>query len=613
VDFFQNHIYYKNFSNIVDLTYKLEPERLRDIVNIIPKKLFKDERFLAFKHKFGLPKKWSEKSVVIYCGQAWEEWSPSSVITGIGGSEEAVIYLSKELVKLGWEVTVFNSCGEMAGIYDGVEYCNWQEFNANDIFNIVISWRNNIFIKNIPSKKKIIWLHDVPPKEQYSGDFLNTFDKVVTLSKFHDSLIPQEVPGFAKYISSNGINIEDFKCDGIERNPKRIIYTSSYDRGIIHLLEMWDDILKEVPDAELHLFYGWNTWMKMEEVGSRPKEYRLAMQKLMQKPNVFEHGRIGHKELVKEFFKSGIYAYPSHFEEISCISAMKAQACGCVALTTDYAALNETNKYGVKISGRAGEGDTNRNFKETLIDLLKHPEKQEEYRNIALEHKEEWGWDRVAKDWSENLLPLKKIEYKDLEEYKSLYKMGSVHNKIPLENNLFPVRMKRAIDFIKDHPEIKTGIDLGSFDGSMAVRATQELKPNFQCDTMDIRDKEFDYARKIIKEENLPVDVYTGMAIEEFDSGKKYDIALLMEVLEHTINPKQVIKHIETLLSDKGYLWITVPDKDGVFGTEHDMLYNSSHLRDYTEETLRQEIPEEFEILDVFKEAYLITLIARKK
>ena len=45
---------------------------------------------------------------------------------GLGGSESAVILMSRELVKLGFEVTVFNNCldstNSSPGIYDGVRY-----------------------------------------------------------------------------------------------------------------------------------------------------------------------------------------------------------------------------------------------------------------------------------------------------------------------------------------------------------------------------------------------------------------------------------------------------------------------------------------------------------
>ncbi|EHJ11445.1 hypothetical protein CWATWH0003_3817t4, partial [Crocosphaera watsonii WH 0003] len=35
-----------------------------------------------------------------------EDWAYPSIKKGIGGSEEAIIYLSQELVRLGYQVTV---------------------------------------------------------------------------------------------------------------------------------------------------------------------------------------------------------------------------------------------------------------------------------------------------------------------------------------------------------------------------------------------------------------------------------------------------------------------------------------------------------------------------
>ena len=52
----------------------------------------------------------SGKDLVIYCGQTPHQWDsdPSKVI---GGSEEAVINLARELAKLSWNITVYNNCG----------------------------------------------------------------------------------------------------------------------------------------------------------------------------------------------------------------------------------------------------------------------------------------------------------------------------------------------------------------------------------------------------------------------------------------------------------------------------------------------------------------------
>ena len=399
---FEDSEFFKNFLWIVKYLQVKAPSKIPHLMEAIPKESFKDDRFYSIKHKFDKPKVWSDKSIIIYCGEAWEDWASPSVIKGIGGSEEAVIYLSKELTKLGFEVTVFNSCGSLEGTYEGVTYKDYNEFNPNDEHNIMVSWRGNIFKDNdLTAKKKFIWLHDILSPHQFTGKESETFDKLIVLSQYHKSLV--ELPDDKIFVSSNGINLPDFETQDIERNPKRIIYASSYDRGITNLLVMWDKVLERVPDAELHLFYGWDTYLKMEKTGFRSPKDRLAITKLMQKKNIFEHGRIGHKELVTEFYKSGVWAYPSHFQEISCITAMKAQACGCIPVIADFAALKETVKLSKKIDGKCDTPEQVIKYTNLLIDTLNNPKSQDEMRTDIIKYRSDFGWDKVALQWKNEL------------------------------------------------------------------------------------------------------------------------------------------------------------------------------------------------------------------
>lgn len=583
------------------------------LVETIPEKYLTDERIVGIKNKFGVPTYWSRKSVAIYCGSSWEDWTPASVLNGIGGSEEAVIYLSKELVKLGWEVTVFNQCGENAGTYDGVVYRNHYEFNIRDTFHLVIGWRRDIFreIDNLRCRKKIVWLHDVPDEKDYVNA-KNHLDKIIVLSQFHNSLLPKDLPNRCRFVSSNGINIGDFKPSLLPRNPHRMIFTSSYDRGIEHLLGIWKDIRKEVPDAELHLFYGWDTYDKMMKAGRRPKKYRDLMTDLMKQDGIFEHGRIGHRQLVKEFQKSGVWVYPSHFEEISCISAMKAQAAGCVPVCTDYAALNETVLGGVKVKGKCGEDDTNERFKTELIKVLKDTDYQEKLRS-ELPDKEIFSWANVAKKWVEELFILENLKYENLKDYEDTYAAYGYWNPQPLEQGFEPPRFDWAIQYVGSHPELKTGLDIGTFDGCLAVRLTALNQGRFICDAQDIKTKELDFAKDVVKKKGLGTTIYTGSAIERFETDKKYDIIFLMEMLEHTIEPQVVLKKVYSLLNDNGTLMVTVPDKFGGFGRDQDELFNGAHLRDYTEETLKEEVSTYFDIVEIKKVNELIMTILKKK
>ena len=170
---------FKNFLNIAKYLESNDRTKLDKIANIIPQDMAGDDRFIQLRNRYQKAKIWDDKSVVIFCGNSCEEWAPPSTLKGIGGSEEAVIYLSRELTSLGYKVTVYNNCGDLEGNYDGVEYLNYWHFNKNDVFNVIISWRTNIFRSGITGRKKLVWMHDVPFKNEWSKEDFECVDKVI--------------------------------------------------------------------------------------------------------------------------------------------------------------------------------------------------------------------------------------------------------------------------------------------------------------------------------------------------------------------------------------------------------------------------------------------------
>lgn len=390
----------KNYLRLMNFT-KSDLKSFRKLVDSIPATIANDERIIKVRTLIEPPKIWDKKSVVFYCGGAWEDWVDTSVIGGIGGSEEATVYLAREFVKLGYKVTVYNQCGELGGNYNGVEYISYHKFNPKDEFDVLIVWRQNLQ-ENIKARRKYIWMHDVPMKDMIIDEDFDTIDGVIVLSEYHKSFLSNLKNQDKIFVSRNGLNIKDLEVTE-ERNPHRLIYASSYDRGLQHLLEMWGDIRKEVPDAELHIFYGWNTYKEMMEKGRRPREFYDRMCVLMQQDGVNEHGRIGQKKLAREYTKSGIWAYPCHFEEISCIGAMRGQATGAVPVTTDYAALQETVQFGTKVCMDV-KGTDWEPYKKALIKALKTPEWQEEVRKGMIPWaRKTYNWASVAQEWNDKL------------------------------------------------------------------------------------------------------------------------------------------------------------------------------------------------------------------
>ena len=388
--------YVKAFVKLGQLSQQRFPKMLTKLSEAIPDELIDQELLMDFKWRYTTPKVWSDKSIVFFCGTVYEPWGPESLTTGIGGSEEAVIQLAPRLVKLGWEVTVYNNCIK-EGIVDGVDWVRYERFNPRDMFNVLVSWRHNIFPRARSAMKRYIDCHDVLDPSQYTKDALQGA-KLLVKSQAHRVLVP-DLPDEMVRIIPNGIDTDKFNGSGKKKN--NLVSTSSYDRGLEHLLEMWTDIRKEVPDTTLDIAYGWDLYDKTPAGTSlEGQEWKARMERLFQQDGITVHGRVSHDEVAKLYNQAEVFAYPSHFYEIDCISLTKAQAALAIPVTTTIGSLAERNQ-GVLVEGDIRQKEVAESFKRELIALLKDDERKAQLATLM--DVSRFSWDVVAKQWSDEI------------------------------------------------------------------------------------------------------------------------------------------------------------------------------------------------------------------
>ena len=380
------------------------------------------------------------------------------------------------------------------------------------------------------------------------------------------------------------------------RDPHLIVYGSSYDRGLSHLLEMWPDIKKAVPEAKLRVFYGWTLF----DIGYRDNPERMAwkekINKLMEQDGITHLGRISHGAVQKEFENAGFWAYPTHFGEISCITAMKAQAYGAIPVVVDYAALHETVQHGVKVDGDIYDQETKDEFKRQLIALLKRSDDGHERSKLKSERvemmawaKEKFKWSYVADSWSKEFKskpgldkqvaellddnqalkawdlvkdtdsPLKDrvwllvkhaFNEKDYEEY---YRNNLVENPVGEDiateiDKLFPrfewlvPRLEKLKSSIKQF----TCVDLGCADGYLALTMA---KKGVKCVGVNLYDASVRLANDRARHLSIPAEF---VCENIFEHQGKYDAAVMFEVLEHLPDPQKGVDHTMSLLNKGG-------------------------------------------------------------
>jgi glycosyltransferase involved in cell wall biosynthesis len=180
----------------------------------------------------------------------------------------------------------------------------------------------------------------------------------------------------------------------------KLIYTSSYDRGLVNLLVNWQMIKDNYPDAELHICYGWDLFDIAYSNNPERMKWKQDMIELMKQPGITEHGRLGKDELQKLRKECTFWVYPATFSEINCISALEAQRDGLIPVTVPLAALDETVQSGVKVTADISKPEGMQTYLIELFSLMDNPERVRKERKKAKKHAEKYTIDKISEQWT---------------------------------------------------------------------------------------------------------------------------------------------------------------------------------------------------------------------
>ncbi len=349
---------------------------------------------------------WPEKSIVFYTGRTAEKWTPDSLKRGLAGAQTGVVYLAREWAKQGYKVTVYNYCRDGEGLYDGVEYRNYDRFNPWDTFDRLIIWRNKtVQMLDLPLKANKIFLElqDVPYNiENFTKERLDRVDKIFVKCQFHRTLLPQ-VPDEKFAIIPNGVDRSLLELSQHPKHLNKLIYASNYERGLESmLLYGWPILKKESPEAKLEIYYGWQFFDESYKRNPEKQAWKQKMIELMNQPDVTDHGRIGQDKLVEEKSTAAIHYYGCTYQEVDCISVRESAMVGCVPVTTDFAALAEKS-YCLKIAGDPFAPETQEAIARQIVELLKNPDRLEQIRQDFQEKVKGETWDNIAQKWLEEM------------------------------------------------------------------------------------------------------------------------------------------------------------------------------------------------------------------
>jgi len=395
---------------------------------------------------------------------------------GLGGSESWSILFSKELVKLGISVTVFNSCDIddcEPGVYGGVEYLPLSSAaNTTAVYDVVISSRSIIpYMKgstysNIvrTAKWRMVWLHDTfIDRELDLEDLLvnGHIDEAVTLSDWHTSYIMNcdhgkkrnfEVLKNHIYVSRNGIQKFNTDVDISKKDPNLFVYNASVSKGMeVLLTDCWPRIKSRIPAARLKIIGGFYKFRENSEPDEQEKKWH-ELKKLHDGYSDVEFtGIIKQSEIAQILTTATFFLYPTEFPETYGISTLEAQAYNCVPITARFGALEEVAidlcSWKIDYSVTPNAVFPNINKQEQVEDFVnmvcfahtnKYLTQQKQYycNNV----KDICGWDSVALQFKQHIYAMCDL-YMPIEETREA---NYINNRV---HEVFGRRMSNDVEW----------------------------------------------------------------------------------------------------------------------------------------------------------------------
>lgn len=379
---------------------------------------------------------------------------------GLGGSESAVILMSKELAKLGLDVTIFNDCTSddaVPGFYDGVDYQPVQAALGNGVYDVAIVSRSIVPIyQNWPvvtnARYVCLWMHDTFCEGDNEIENLvldGRIQEIFTLTDWHTSYVTHADHGRRRnfdilkhhvFQTRNGIgNMNPGWIDVREKDPNLFVFNASVTKGMVPLVkDIWPEVKRQIPDAKLTIVGGYYKFREAAGPDQQEKDWNELA--LHHGKDINFTGVITQQEISDILRKASYMIYPAGFPETFGISTLEALAHNVPIITCRFGALEETAldiasykiPYPVEPNWALpwlDKQDQIRRFVSTVIAAYNNKYLHQQKMYACNQVKDICGWDSIALQWKQHLC--KKLGlFLPVDEYRKVTKINHKAHKI---------------------------------------------------------------------------------------------------------------------------------------------------------------------------------------
>jgi UDP-glucose:(glucosyl)LPS alpha-1,2-glucosyltransferase len=256
-------------------------------------------------------------------------------------------------------------------------------------------------------KINVVWQHLSydQPNVQYMRDrkYVDSVDYFIYVSNWQYNKFREQfqIPEYKSFVIKNATHafdpVEKQKTDKI-----KILYSSTPWRGLAILIKAIEILNKTRDDfiVDIHSstkIYG----SKFEEL--EKDKFEPLFELCRNTKNVNFKGYTFNGEIRKSLGDTHIYAYPSIFEETSCLAVIEAMSAGCHVVTTNYGALPETcGEFATMIEFDSSATNLIERYAETLNSVLDNY-KQNMYKDdLEMQVKyynKYYSWNTRIQEW----------------------------------------------------------------------------------------------------------------------------------------------------------------------------------------------------------------------
>lgn len=316
---------------------------------------------------------------------------------GLGGGKTAIVKMADSLQRLGNDVKVYAYCEP--GIYDGVEYCDFQRFGKIDcdLFIAITGQKcdlSELPYKNIKARLKSVWLSgagfvngiNIPFYDFY---YANSF--FLKNRAIHKWNFPYE-----KVIATHqGYDPDDFlgvNENDIKRDRFGIVFASHPSKGLSRIIEIIEKLKEDINKSFfLDIYGGYKLWNDSDDTVLHVEKEWADYKGMLSQP-----------DLCKRLFNYNFMLHLTGYEDTSSVLIHQAKKAGIIVIASDVGGNSEIIKNGYDgfiIKGNYLDG----NCEEKVLKLVKRLIEDDSYteyiRNNAKKHS--MTWDKAAKEWQD--------------------------------------------------------------------------------------------------------------------------------------------------------------------------------------------------------------------